>query len=155
MREEENKASLLVGFNWERKWYQRVFNFIGTQHYFESKFKDLVSNKSIFLSGIFIQGSSRACFLRLTPRCWSHFAISFTQGKRWSAHLLYFQVLLHTEVRMNSRFKLNFSSFCSSLVICACANQPTGCQRAWSNISSLRGSGAQSSRTHPGWAQNL
>lgn len=72
---------------------------------------------------------------------------------------MYFYVLPCTKARTNSRFKLNLSSFCFSLVICACENQPTDRPRAtvkaWSNISSLLGLVLQNSRTHLGQAQNL
>lgn len=53
MQEKGNRASLLAGFNWKRKGYQRVFKFTGAQQCFKSKFKDLASNKNIFLSRIF------------------------------------------------------------------------------------------------------
>lgn len=51
--EQENKASLLAGFNWERKRHTKDFNFIGTQQCFKSYLEDLASNKIIFLSAIF------------------------------------------------------------------------------------------------------
>lgn len=56
--EEENKASLLTGFNWERKWYTKDFNFRGIQNYFKSQLEDLASNKIIFLSAIFNSGQA-------------------------------------------------------------------------------------------------
>ena len=53
MQEKENKASLLAGFNWKRKGYQRVFKFTGAQQCFKSKFKDLSKQQKFFLSRIF------------------------------------------------------------------------------------------------------
>lgn len=74
-------------------------------------------------------------------------------------HLVYFYMLPCTKTRTNSRFKLNLSSFCFSLVICACAQQPTDCQRAtakaYSNISSLLGLGLHNAKIHLGCSQNL